>query len=68
MPKCQGCQKEVLFMKDENGTTQILDIKAPTYVVFKDILGQLTAKRATEVYVSHFATCPKASEFSRNKR
>lgn len=65
MAACKGCGREVLFMKDENGKTQILDAVAPTYVVVGPDRCERTGKDIPErVLVSHFATCRQADRFS----
>lgn len=43
-----------------------LDAVAPCYEV-QDIGGGACAERALTTYVSHFATCPQASQHSRRK-
>jgi hypothetical protein len=55
----------VYFVKDENGRTQILDAVAP---VFEVDVPESKCRRATGVYVSHFATCPDASSWSTRGR
>ncbi len=68
MASCKGCGKPVLFIKDVEGTTQILDPSAPVFHVDRDFTGRDTATRAANHYVSHFKTCPKADDFSGKKR
>ena len=42
-----------------------LDPRAPVYLVeFNEDGDAVSAVRATGAYVSHFSTCPKASQFS----
>lgn len=66
---CKGCGKPVLFVKDEKGTTQVLDARAPIFHFNGgDIDGTFTVHRLSSAWVSHFATCPNASEFSKGKR
>ena len=65
---CRGCNRKVYFARSENGKTQILDASAPTYELVTDPLtGETTARRAV-AFVSHYATCPKASEFGKGRR
>lgn len=63
---CRGCGRKVFFVKDADGKTQILDAVAPVW----SIQGQPEPMATREIgsYVSHFSTCPKASEFSRRKK
>jgi hypothetical protein len=64
---CRGCGRKVVFATDENGKRQILDVVSPCYEITQDDFeGRRCARRKT-TYVSHFATCPKASEFSKPK-
>jgi len=68
------CGKEILWGIDPNGTRIPLDPRAPVYHVisFDPISNAYVVERAgqnTPVYhVTHFATCPKANEFSRSSR
>lgn len=56
---CKGCGKRIWWIN--TGTARIpLDPVPPTYT--HD--GDGGWYRATEVWVSHFATCSKASDFS----
>lgn len=78
MNQCKGCQKEVVFLKDENGKTQILDAKAPVYAVKEVTIpveqsGLVLHKkekrcvRVKDAFVTHFATCSHADQFSKSK-
>lgn len=87
--RCRGCDREVLFVKDEEGKTQILDVVAPVFEPAsfrgyeggheddaetpREFLGELApgslvVRRAPTAMVSHFATCPKADQFSKGRR
>lgn len=60
---CKGCGEKIVWGRDEKGSLIPLDPRPPTYaLVIHDNEVRLTRSRA---YVSHFATCPNASEFSR---
>lgn len=62
---CRACGKLLRFVSVWNGakwSTLPLDTVAPTYD-----LGTDGAYRRSTALVSHFATCPKASTFSRSK-
>ena len=64
--KCKGCGKKVIFAKDENGKRQILDAVAPCYAL--RLVGKNLCFRSEGTYVSHFATCSAANQFSKNKK
>ena len=76
---CRGCGKPIVFGLTENGKRIPLDPRPPVYQIVTDgdagppdivRLAQhfdASALRATAM-VSHFATCPKASEFSASKK
>lgn len=59
---CRACGAPLFFAKGPNGKLIPLDMKAPVYR-----LSPLTetCERATDCHVSHFCTCPKASQFSK---
>lgn len=66
---CKGCGKKLMFIKGEGGKIVPLDLVAPVFEVTKDMAGHEVAKRtASNFYVSHFATCPKANEFNGGKK
>ncbi len=73
MARCKGCDKRIVWGVDsKTGKPVPLDPVAPTYRVLKhDASGASVVEllpigedgeRAS--MVSHFATCPKASQFS----
>lgn len=69
---CKGCGKPIVFVADEDGKTIPIDPRPPVYYAtvwaadVSDIRGTpVQVRRVKEAFVSHFATCPKASEFSR---
>lgn len=45
-----------------------LDLRSPVFHVDKDMFGTTIATRSEFHYVSHFSTCPKASEFSKGRK
>jgi hypothetical protein len=64
--RCKLCKKAMRFVKSENGSVIPLDAVAPVYEVRPDLTGVETAYRVGEsIMVSHFATCPHASDFSK---
>ena len=71
MSTCKGCGRKVIFAKDENGTTQILDAVAPVYSVLEigppKGVGQSETRcvRSRTTYVSHFVTCSKREQFKK---
>ncbi len=69
---CRSCGKKVLFIKDEKGTTQVLDLVAPVFNLpalqeGEDPGDWMLCKRSRSSFVTHFATCPKASSHSKRK-
>ena len=79
--ECKGCGKTIIFAKTPQGKTIPLDPHAPIYQVSPGKDGALQAIRILSARpspenftgfqegfaVSHFATCPKASDFSHKK-
>jgi hypothetical protein len=66
--KCRGasCKTEVLFALDNHGKRQILDTVAPVYrLVRRDPDGTAHVTRADGFYVTHFATCRDAGQFTK---
>lgn len=74
---CKGCGKPIVWAKLPDGTKVPLDPAPPTYQ-FCDAPGtdpdganafRVNGKDYTRnpVFVSHFATCPKAAQFSRSR-
>jgi hypothetical protein len=60
-----GCGKEIQWGVTPDGKRIPLDPSAPVYrIVSRAEDGSLTIERDQESMVSHFKTCPKASEFS----
>lgn len=75
MSKCKGCGKEILWMKTTENKMIPLDPKPPIYEVhdaapeeFKGGADCYGARADKGYYVSHFATCPKANDFSASKK
>lgn len=61
---CRACGAPLIFAKTPEGKTVPLDKSAPVYLVAETGL----AIRANRCFVSHFKSCPKASEFSAGKK
>ncbi len=70
--KCRGCGRKIIWAITAEGKNIPLDLVAPVYSValhrIEDGTEVYTATRLGMTFVSHFATCPKANQFSgRNK-
>lgn len=73
---CRGCNKKILWGKDGMGRAVPLDVIPPVYRVTQTEDNNFLLALANQVFntaeptffVSHFATCPKASEFSGSRR
>jgi hypothetical protein len=75
---CRGCGKEIVWGTTEEGTKIPLDPRAPVYslgprkigesAAFGETHGDQLVKRTSLAMVSHFATCPKASQFSASNK
>lgn len=72
MAKCKGCGREIIWaLNGATGKRVPLDAVAPVYLL---LVG--TGKHGenecvpapAQTYVTHFATCSKANEFSGSKR
>lgn len=73
MSVCKGCGKEIVWAVSETGRKIPLDPRAPVYSVKggecslqkngTNVMGEVIS-----YYVSHFATCPKANDFSASKK
>lgn len=78
MSACRGCGKDVVWARLPDGGKIPLDPRPPVYEVSEvteadpnnpgQVVTVTTATRAPGKMVSHFATCPKASDFSRSKK
>jgi hypothetical protein len=66
--KCKGCGAALWFVLTNEGKIIPLDIKSPVYEVEEDMTGEKRATRRGTAYVTHFATCSKANDFSGSKR
>jgi hypothetical protein len=66
---CRGCGKPIVWAVLVDGKKIPLDPRPPVYDQIgtaKD--GSPMVQRARTCMVSHFATCPKASEFSGSRK
>ena len=65
---CKACKRKLYFVRNEEGKMVPLDAVAPTFRIGLDTAGDLIAIRATTTFVSHFATCPSANDFSSSRK
>lgn len=65
---CKGCGKPIIFVNNKAGKLVPLDVRAPVYEVKKDFSGSEVCDLVENIYVSHFATCPKANDFSSSRK
>jgi hypothetical protein len=63
---CKGCGKPIRFAKNLAGKYIPLDERAPVYEIVK-VLGEERAQLTERAFVTHFATCAKANDFSKKK-
>lgn len=61
--ECRGCGRPLIFAPTDDGKIVPLDPSPPVYELVTDLAGKQTAVRVKDTFVSHFATCPRASEF-----
>lgn len=75
---CRGCGKKILWARTSDGRRIPLDPSAPVYVLLSDaecgdqngpvvILHPAADRKLKGPWVSHFATCPQANQFSSSK-
>lgn len=69
MSQCKGCGAEIVWcVNTATGSRIPIDVHPVVYHVIEGRDGQMEAIKAEdqdELGVSHFATCPKASQFSK---
>lgn len=64
--KCKGCGKPIYWLNVE-GKSIPLDRSAPVYEITDNVKSQGRRADRMRFAVSHFATCPKANDFSATK-
>ncbi len=64
---CKGCNNNIVWGITEDGTRIPLDPRAAVYDV-EEVEGVVQATRDRTAMVTHFATCPKASDFGRGRK
>ena len=65
MSKCKGCGKEITWGTTVDGKIIPLDVSAPVYAASPD---GPTVVRSYIAWVSHFATCSRANDFSGSRK
>ena len=66
MSTCKGCGKPIIWGETRSGKKIPLDPKPPMYSFEKEGAKQVIVRR-NDIYVSHFATCSNANDFSASK-
>jgi hypothetical protein len=61
---CRGCSRKIHLLSTAEGAVIPLDRESPVYEIVTDLTGQRIARRLENAFVTHFASCPKANEFS----
>lgn len=61
---CTGCGRPIIWARNGEGKRICLDAIAPVFAVAR-IEQQAIATRRQDSFVSHFATCPNANQFSK---
>ena len=69
---CKGCHKPIVWGMTADGTKVPLDPQPPVYAVrqterMADGTVRILRLDKDEAMVSHFSTCPNASQFSRGR-
>lgn len=68
---CTGCGKKITWIETDTGAKVPLDASAPVYgktAAGLWMLFPVADRRDRGPAVSHFSTCPKASDFSGSKK
>lgn len=67
---CRGCGATIVWVETPGRVRVPIDPRPPIYRYNLDTgQGQKIERGLTDAYgVSHFATCPKANEFSKSKK
>ena len=72
MAKCKGCGREILWaLNPETGKRVPLDVMAPVYLFIprsREEGGNECQRAPAQMYVSHFATCSKANDYSGSRK
>lgn len=65
---CRACGCPLAFVPGPNGKKIPLDERSAVYRIANDMLGNPVAEKVTDAYVTHFASCAKANDFSGKKK
>jgi hypothetical protein len=65
---CRGCGKPIVWGLTPDNKRIPLDPRPPVYLAVELADGTVSCDRIKDGMVSHFATCPKAAEFSRGRK
>jgi hypothetical protein len=67
--KCKSCGAEIVWAKTQEGKTMPLNARRVRAYRLKELeTGEPVAEPSDEpVYISHFLTCPQASQWSKGK-
>lgn len=70
MTICAGCGKKIVWIETADGKKIPLDPRPPVYSYTPIVgsSGRFVGARLEGAAVSHFATCPKANDFSASKK
>lgn len=63
--KCKGCGKLIRWEQTPDYKNIPLDVSAPVYALIEQQGKPTVVVRTHLCFVSHFSTCPKASDFSK---
>lgn len=67
--QCRDCGKLILWGETLDGKRIPLDMRPPIFRIIRTQNGLVTlVERMENAGVSHFATCPRANDFSSAKR
>jgi hypothetical protein len=64
---CKKCDVKIAFARTSTGKMIPLDMRAPVYRIVEGD-GEMQAERVDDCFVTHFATCPAATSFSKGGR
>lgn len=64
MTRCKKCNMEIIFATNQNGKLIPLDAKAHVY----KLVNAERCERVENHHVTHFATCPWATHFSKQSK
>ena len=65
--KCSSCEASIIWVKSEANRDMPLDAEPTRGLVIRKDDGMLPVAVMTDVYRSHFATCPNAAQHRSNR-